>query len=291
MNGLQGRMLRLPSKNPQSTKEILLVCGHHSSIERMDTFIDIFSEYGNVTVPDLPGFGGMQSFYKIHEDPTIDKFADYLASFIKLRYKRKKLILVGVSFSVPVYVRMLQKYPDLQNRVEYCISLSGFVHEEDFRFDNWEKKFIKIVSAVLSSRPISYFITKFLLNKTFISLFLKIDYSRKKQKFQDNEAVQKNIDLDAKLWLINDFRTSFFAYKEMFNLNLCDIRVKNKIYHLTSEADHFFYKNVVEQHMQIIFEKFESLETELKTHVPYVGADISLVRKYIPSKIYDILKA
>ena len=121
MNGLNGRMLRLPSQNAKYKREMLLIYGHHSSIERMKGFVDILSHYGNITVPDLPGFGGMEPFYKIGEKPTIENYADYLAAFVKLRFKRKKFVLIGMSFSVPIYVRMLQKYPELVKNVDICL--------------------------------------------------------------------------------------------------------------------------------------------------------------------------
>ena len=39
----------------------------------------------------LPGLGGMDSFYSIGLKPSLDNMADYVASFIKLSYKRKKV--------------------------------------------------------------------------------------------------------------------------------------------------------------------------------------------------------
>src|SRR3982751_3045218 len=89
MNGLTGRMLHMPA--PKNKKrDILLIYGHHSCLERMYGVAEDLNQYGAVTMPDLPGFGGMDSFYKIGMEPTLDNLADYLAAFIKLRYKGKK---------------------------------------------------------------------------------------------------------------------------------------------------------------------------------------------------------
>lgn len=52
-----------------------------------------FNDFGAVTMPDLPGFGGMESFHKIGKQATLDNYADYMAAFIKLRYRRKRLVL------------------------------------------------------------------------------------------------------------------------------------------------------------------------------------------------------
>src|SRR3954468_11091969 len=104
INGLDGRMLKLPAPATKQAqgREILFVYGHHSSLERWWGLVQVLNRYGAVTMPDMPGFGGMDSFYKIGRKPTIDNMADYLAAFIKLRYKRKKIVIVGMSFGFAV---------------------------------------------------------------------------------------------------------------------------------------------------------------------------------------------
>src|SRR4051812_15783977 len=96
MNGLRGRMLKMPSANPNRQKEILLLYGHHAMLERWWGFVQNLNLYGNVTMPDIPGFGGMDSFHKAGRRPNVDAFADYLASFVKLRYKRKRITIVAI---------------------------------------------------------------------------------------------------------------------------------------------------------------------------------------------------
>src|SRR5581483_611837 len=97
INKLEGRMLYAPSTS-SAQRNILLVYGHHAMLERWWSLVQNLTEYGNVTMPDLPGFGGMDSFYKIGRKPTIDDFADYLAAFIKLRFRRKRITIVAISF-------------------------------------------------------------------------------------------------------------------------------------------------------------------------------------------------
>src|SRR5581483_6795608 len=69
MNGLQGRMLHLPAPAGRK-REILLLYGHHSSLERWWGIAQVLNRYGAVTMPDLPGFGGMDSLYKIGRKPS-----------------------------------------------------------------------------------------------------------------------------------------------------------------------------------------------------------------------------
>src|SRR5687767_2102595 len=111
MNGLRGRMLRVPTPKNKN-REILAIYGHHALIERWWGLIQNLNEFGGVTMPDLPGFGGMDSFNKIDQKPTIDNYADYLAAFIKMRYKRQRITILGISFGFVVATRMLQRYPE-----------------------------------------------------------------------------------------------------------------------------------------------------------------------------------
>ena len=92
MNGLRGRMLRAPSYKGKSKTEILVIYGQKQNIEKWFPLAIELMQYGSVTIPDLPGMGGMESFYKLGIKPTIDDYADYIAAFIKLRYRRKKLL-------------------------------------------------------------------------------------------------------------------------------------------------------------------------------------------------------
>src|SRR5947209_2583125 len=91
MNGLEGRMLVLPPKNKKLKREILFIYGQHSTLERWWGLAETLSAVGRLTMPDLPGMGGMDSLYKIGRPANLDNLADYLASFIKLRFNRKTI--------------------------------------------------------------------------------------------------------------------------------------------------------------------------------------------------------
>src|SRR5665213_391336 len=137
INGLEGRMLHVPAP-ARRDREMLLIYGHHALLERWWGLVETLNEYGAVTMPDLPGFGGMDSFRKIKKAPTIDNYADYLAAFIKLRYRRRHLTIIGISFGFVVATRMLQRYPELTKRVDFIVSIVGFMHKDDFLFSRRE---------------------------------------------------------------------------------------------------------------------------------------------------------
>ena len=150
INRLSGRVLQIPNKKKK--RQIMLVYGHHSSIERYYGFAEDLSQYGSVTMPDLPGFGGMDSLYKIGEEATIDTLADYLAAVIKLKYKKERFSLAGFSIGFAIVTRMLQKYPDIAKQVELLISVAGFTHNEDFKFSSGTHAFYKYAANFFAGK-------------------------------------------------------------------------------------------------------------------------------------------
>jgi hypothetical protein len=50
MDGLSGRMLRLPAPTPRKKRELLIIPGHHTSIERMIGLAEYINQYGAVTI-------------------------------------------------------------------------------------------------------------------------------------------------------------------------------------------------------------------------------------------------
>src|SRR5271163_1947401 len=113
INGMDGRMLRVNSQNRHNRREILFIYDLHSNLEKWWGLAVALKSYANVMMIDLPGLGGMDSFYSIGRKPTIDNMADYVAAFVKLKYKRKQLSIMGVGFGFAVVTRMLQRNPDL----------------------------------------------------------------------------------------------------------------------------------------------------------------------------------
>lgn len=291
LNGLQGRMLHVPATG-NGKREMLFVYGHHSSLERWWGLVEVFSAYGSVTMPDLPGFGGMDSFYKIGRKPTIDAMADYLAAFIKLRYKRhKKFTIVGMSLGFVVATRMLQRYPELTNRVDMLVSLVGFAHHDDFTFSTPRYWFYRIMSDVFSRKVPATIFRYLALNSFMLRLFYSRTHNAKK-KFEaavTREDHKKLMDVEVGLWQSNDVRTQMVTGGEFLRLDNCKVRVDLPVWHVTTTNDHFFDHAVVEQHMRVIFSDFHEIETKLMSHAPSVIADAEMAAPLVPSKLREAL--
>ncbi len=289
INGLRGRMLRLPS--PKSRRrEILLTYGSHASIERMYSLAEELNKYGGLSIPDLPGLGGMDSFYKLHQAPSIDAMADYLASFVKMRYKNRRFTIVGVSYGFVVATRMLQKYPDIASKVDLAVSIAGFVHHDDFRIHRMRFLLMKYGALFCSIPFISWFLERCVIHTPIIRYIYKLQtlhYGKSKNKQQER---QRLINFEVDLWRINDIRTYFYTAYSMFTADLCNKeRVELPVYHTAIDGDYFFDNSLVEQHLSIIYAQNTTLKVKVTEHMPNVIASQREIAPFVPSRLRRIL--
>lgn len=284
INGLEGRMLHLPAPSKDKDSEILIIYGHHSNIERWWGFAMVFNKYAAVTMPDLPGFGGMDSLYKINRVPNLDELADYLATFVKMRYSRKKVTLVGLSFGFLVATRMLQRHPQLTKKVTMLVSAVGFAHHDDFKFSPQRKKVYRIGSRVIANPVVAKIFRATALNP----VLLRTIYSRThnaKHKFAgvtDKEHFRRMMDAEVVLWHCNDVRTHWKTTLEMLTVDNCQKQVRLPVWHVATSSDQYFHNDLVEQHLRIIFDGYHYAPIEGLKHTPSVVAEIEEFEPFVP---------
>jgi len=287
-------MLRMPPLGKK--REILFIYGHHSSLERWFGVAQYFNKYGGVTIPDLPGFGGMDPLYKIGKRPTLDEMADYLAAFIKLRFKRQKFTLVGLSLGFMIIIRTLQKYPELAGKVDMLVSFAGFSHHDDFRFSRrtflmwrWGSSFF---SHYLSAAFLKHVAFKrpFILagyavaEKVFIS-----DVHSKIRSANDKEERKKRIDFEVRLWQCNDPQTYASMAVTMFTLDLTGEHVDLPVHHIAVDTDRYFDAVRVEAHMRMIFKDFRPISIDVPAHAPSVLATAEDTEPFVPPALRRLL--
>ena len=285
INGLEGRMLRMPP--PKGKKlEILFIYGHHASLERYFGVAELLNRHGGITVPDLPGFGGMDPFYKIGKPADIDSFADYLASFIKLRFRNKRFIIAGYSLAVPIITRMLQKYPELTKRVDMVVSIAGFTHKDDFGFSKKRYFIYRTATKFFSRRLAAGFYKHLILRPIFIRYIYRHLFNAK-QKFTrlSGEDLQRAIEMEVSLWRNNDPRTYMATAVMMFSLELPSLgHIDMPVYHAGVVNDHYFNNVRVEQHMRAIYSDFILGEIKTPTHAPSIVATAKDAEVFVPKE-------
>lgn len=285
MNGLQGRMLRVPPPKGKS-REILLIYGHHALLERWWGLVQNLNHYGAVTMPDLPGFGGMDSFAKIGQKPTIDAFADYLAAFIKMQYKRRRVTIVSISFGFVVVTRMLQRYPELIKKVDLLASLVGFMHKDDFLLPPRTIRYSRWLARFFATRPVAFFIRYACLNRPVLkTLYAKLPAS--KRRFIEVEPLEyaAMLDFEVQLWQANDVRTHWLTTSEFLRLDNCQKRIELPVWHIASKHDHYFDNNIVREHLLVVFSECHQILTRTKAHTPSVVADKKGLAVMVPPEL------
>lgn len=248
------------------------------------------NQYGSVTMPDLPGFGGMDSLYKIGKHATIDNLADYLASFIKLRYKRKNVTLVGFSFGFVVITRMLQRYPELVKRVDLVVSTVGFAHKDEFQFSPNRYKAYLFGARLFSRRPMAFLFRYIGLNSLVIKTIYRHTHNAK-SKFAGltKEELRTMLEFEVHLWQCNDVRTYMRTTVEFLKLDNCQVRVPLPVWHVSVDADRYFDNRLVEEHLKVIYDKVSVAKAKLDSHAPSIIADRSVAKGLIPYRIRNLL--
>ena len=285
INGLSGRMIRLPAPKGKN-REILFIYGSHASLERWWGLALALNKLGAVTMPDLPGLGGMTSLYKIGQTPTIDNLADYLAAFLKLRYKNKKVTILGMSLGFVIVTRMLQKYPHLTSKVDNLISVVGFVHKSDLTFSK-KRLFIYTLASKVFARKWPAIFFRYTALQPFLirSVYHKTINAKDKFAHIAPEKFEETMDMEIKLWHANDVRTQFRNYLDMFSLDNTKKRINLPVYHVAAKHDRYFDNLLVEEHMRRVFDDFTIYYTAIPNHAPTVIATIKDADPFIPTAL------
>lgn len=291
MNGLQGRMLKVPAGNKKAKREMLLLYGHHGLLERWWGLVENLQEFGPVTMPDLPGFGGMDSFAKIKKPPTVDNYADYLAAYIKMTYKRRRFTIVAISFGFVIATRMLQKYPDLAKKVDLVVSMVGFMHYDDFQFTTLQRKTFIRATRLIATHPMAWTIRYGALNKFVIrNIYSRLGAGKRRFLEMEPTKFDTLMDFEVKLWQRNDVRTHWMTTSEFLQLDNCQKPIDLPVWHVYSSGDQYFRNNYVEQHMQVVFKAYNKGEMKSASHTPSVLGDKSELAVMLPPALRKTLR-
>ena len=290
INNLKGRVMYVPAQ-AKSSREIFVIYGHHSSLERWWGLVQNFADYGAVYMPDLPGFGGMDSFYSIGKSASLDAYADYIAALVQMRYKRKKVTLVGISFGFLVATRMLQRYPELANRIELLVSAAGFMRRDDFTFSRRRYNTYRYGAAVLSYRPLPFVFRHTALTAPVLrALYARTHNAKHKFSLAGNnqKTFEQMMNMEIGLWQNNDVRTYMKTTVELLTVDNCASAIDLPVWHVYTDNDNYFDNAIVEQHMRVVYNKFHPVKINAKTHAPSVIATKQEAAAMIPVKLKKV---
>jgi pimeloyl-ACP methyl ester carboxylesterase len=285
--GLKGRVLRINSKkNEFAGHKILLIYGHHASLERYATIADNLSQYGEVVMPDLPGFGGMDSFRKVGRQPDVAGFADYMAEFVRENYQDKKITIVGFSYGLPVATLMLQRHPELQKQINSVVSIVGFVSHKSIKLSKKAEAFYRLSAKSCKSYPVSLLAGKLITNDISISLaYGRFGNSVSKFDGKSGEERRKVVKEEISLWQNNDFWTYAWVVYDTFTVDLTKQELDVPLLHVQVSGDQYFNATQNVQDLQKVFPNTKVFNANLATHAPTSLEDPVEVEKLIPIEL------
>lgn len=292
IGGLKGRLLHLSPKTKSKNKQILLIYGMHSSLERMYSTALFLNRYGEVTLPDLPGIGGMEPFYKINKRLTLDNYADYLYTILKSRKLVSKVDVVAMSFGFMVLTRMLQKYPETEAWFDNVISFVGFGQANDFQYSLFKRRAYIVISDVMSTRLGGWIAAKLIFNPLSLRLMFRVlGTFNPKYQYGFRTDPEGTVAMELDLWQKNDARTRFAIYKLFFEFNLCNDlhKIKVPLLDLTTPNDQYLDPKRVQASLRAIYTNVESARLNSRLHAPSVIGTESEVAKAFPEKAKQIL--
>lgn len=290
VNGMQGRVLRVPAAK-SGQREMLVLYGHHALLERWWGLVQNLASFGTVTMPDLPGLGGMDSFYEIGRKPTLDAYADYLAAFIKMQYRNRRFTIIGISFGFIIATRMLQRYPELSKKVDLVVSIVGFMHYDDFLFSPGRRKILAMSSRFLSCPPVSFIFRYIGLNHFVIKNIYTRTASGKKRFLEvGEERFEGLVRFETRLWQENDVRTHWYTTSKFLMLDNCTKEIELPLFYVTSSDDQYFDTSVVEQHMRVVYDDVTVATMKSTSHTPSILGTKEELSVMLPPALKKILK-
>lgn len=289
LGGLSGRLLLSGNQNTKKPP-ILLIYGVHSSLERMRPISEWLSSYGPVILPDLPGLGGMDSFYKVGLEPTLDNYADYLFAFLKMKNPPRPLKVVAMSFGFLVVTRMLQKHPQSADKIDSVISFVGFGRASDFKAykGGWYLRLSRWLSTPLGS----WLARTLVFNPLSLRIMFRI-FRLFNPKYQSSMSLDRRagLEMELDLWQKNDARTRFALYVLLLTFDLTRVasRLDVSLLNITTPTDQYFDPARVEASLKKIYKRVDSAPANMRLHAPSIISDVNEVEQIFPAEAKSAL--
>ena len=293
VDGLHGRLWRAPALDDKIQNHLIIVIyGHHSSLERSAGLVQYLRRFGQVMMPDLPGFGGMDSFYRRPAQPSIDNYAHYLEKFLADHCKEGQTFSIfGFSFGLLVVTRLLQLYPSRRKKVRLLCSLAGFLDGRSLNFSAARRFWCLRAVALIKTRPGSFCFRHLLLNGWVLRRFYsRILSARGRFAHYPPNRRQELMEVEIELWRINEVRTWAFTAEAMIKGDLTSPPVGLNLYHLFAEEDHFLNNRHNNRQLRLVYNEVKLFEIDLANHAPTVVASPDEVEALMPPSLAAALR-
>lgn len=291
--GLRGRYWDAPAYKSQHNQHlIVMIYGHHASLERNQGILQHLRHFGRVLIFDLPGFGGMESFYKIKEKPTLDNYVSFIHLFLKRKIPaNQKFTLISMSLGFIMVTRLLSLHPAYSRRIPLLISLVGFLRGKNLRFTPLRRFLYLLGSRLIATRPGAFIFRYLILNSWVIKAFYA-NTKLAKAKFaqMSQQETEQALETEVRLWQDNDVRTWAYTSRLMLEINLVGESIKNDLHHITVREDQFLDGNLNLSDLKQTYGSVVCHQIPLQQHAPTTIADDKEAGRFISPALKALLK-
>lgn len=291
--GLKGRLLRLKSKSPKHKQKIVLLSGLHTRHERMYGVADFLSRYGEVYAPDLPGFGGMDSFFSVNRQASADDYAEYIKDFLEKYDLTSGVTIIPNSVASQFFIRMLHNYPETRTWFKKSVGLMAFADDNNFNIPWVKQTGIDILVGAGRHKLGANLLSRTLLSKSFLEFVMKgLVLLRPKMKVGDKQRRREAIEMEVLLWTENDKRTHGVTAYDMFRRRCSDWFTEPMdmtFYNIATKKDQYFDHQKVTGSMRKIFSDYQDVWIKADLHSPSVIGTADDFAGIIPDEAIKIL--
>jgi len=293
LQGLKGRKLVMPALDEKKKdNQIMMLYGLHSSIERMQGIIENIAEEGTVTVPDIPGFGGMQSLYSIGIKPTADALSESIYHFIKEHYGNRKFKAVGMSYGFVILTHLLQNHPELKHQMTLIVSLAGLTDRREFIVPKFKYLSWVGILKLFNGKYRSWIFKNIFLRPFILKTIYRLQAANHpKFKDADKQELNRRLDYEVYLWQANEPRTYTLATLDVLQLETPDISIDVPLLHVSIDSDQYVNHTLVLANLKKIYKNVTETQAHMPNHAPTVISSKKDAAPFIPPKARQMLSA
>jgi pimeloyl-ACP methyl ester carboxylesterase len=289
VEGLKGRILTHPSRKGSKGRTILFVYGIHGSLERFYGVVHHLANFGVIYVPDLPGFGGMESYYNIGKTPSLDAYGDYLAAVIKgYLPEDEPLTLIGLSYGFVVITRMLARHPELQPRIDLVISAMGLADGRDIKMGFPTRQAVETLLFIGRLPYLGKVLQAIITNP--VTLRLTYNDRNPKMKTLPKSERPSYIAFESYLWKCNEMRTYSVAMHELLNYRPPVSHIPLTLHHIETTSDHWLDIKSTVSHLDQIYARVVIHRSKLGNHGGVAYASEAEAKSIIPATVIKLLE-
>jgi len=187
---------------------------------------------------------------------------------------------------------MLQKYPDIAERVEFVVSFVGFGRSADFAYKPLKSYPARLGMSFGASAFGGRAVKTLVFNGASLRLMFKLfELFNPKYRHDTAEARRAATEMELELWRRNDARTRFYLYRLLgdFDLTKSGKKLPLKLHNLSTGGDQYLDAERVKKTLNLLYEKVKDYRSPMPLHAPSIIGTEDEVAEYFPAPLKKVL--